>query len=709
MSGAVIAAALCAAAAPPQPTNDVIRTAAELSAAFAKRGTADLRFELCATIISSVSPSQAGRFSRFFVMDESGGASLWDARDAPQPGFTTGDVAVVKGELRAINAHDKANSLVMADCTSIETLSHGSMPDPVRISADDLDRSDILNTPVILEGILLEARQDEIDPYFFMLVIDCSKCMVYASVVSPSMNRPVDELRKSVGATVELTGIPYLHIGLRRHNRRWFHLDGDDAVRILKPPSGDLFRAPKIDRSDTLSPEAVAALGRRRATGHVLAVWNDDTLLMQTDAGEPMKVSVVTSLPAVGDSIEAVGYAETDLFHVNLASAIWRPADLPHLPPEAPEHISVTELFEDGSGGRKIAVGYHGRTVHIEGIAQGIASNGRSGGRLLVASKGYTVAVDFSKGADAADRIASGSLVSVTGVCIVETETWNRHSTLPKTHGLFIAMRSPDDIAVISAPPWWTPGRFTAVAASLLVLLMAVLVWNNSLRLMAEKRGKALASEEMDRLEADLKASERTRLSAELHDSIAQNLSGVSMEMDAALNGDETLPPVAEQHLIRASRTLDSCRVELRNCIWDLRSHALDEPDMNSAIHIALGPTIGKTRLSVRFDVPRSQLSENTARIILNIVRELASNAVRHGHATEIDVSGRLEGDDLHFSVSDSGRGFDPARHPGIAEGHFGLKGIEERVSLLDGEMSIVSAPGKGTTASITLKLPSST
>ena len=92
-------------------------------------------------------------------------------------------------------------------------------------------------------------------------------------------------------------------------------------------------------------------------------------------------------------------------------------------------------------------------------------------------------------------------------------------------------MRSLDDITVISAPPWWTPGKFSAVVASLLALLMAALVWSNSLRRLAEKRGKALAGEELDRLASDLKASERTRLAVELHDSIAQNLSGVSMEI----------------------------------------------------------------------------------------------------------------------------------------------------------------------------------
>ena len=177
------------------------------------------------------------------------------------------------------------------------------------------------------------------------------------------------------------------------------------------------------------------------------------------------------------------------------------------------------------------------------------------------------------------------------------------------------------------------------------------------------------------------------------------------MELDTALNGDENLPPGATQHLSRASKTLDSCRVELRNCIWDLRSRALDEPDMDRAIRVALSPTVGKARLLVRFDVPRSSFDENTARTILNIVRELASNAIRHGHADEIRVAGSLDGDTLRFSVSDDGTGFDPENCPGVMEGHFGLQGIEERVNFFNGEMRIVSSPGKGTQVSIAIEI----
>ena len=86
-------------------------------------------------------------------------------------------------------------------------------------------------------------------------------------------------------------------------------------------------------------------------------------------------------------------------------------------------------------------------------------------------------------------------------------------------------------------------------------------------------------------------------------------------------------------------------------------------------------------------------------------MRELASNAIRHGHANEIRVAGGLDGDMLRFSVCDDGTGFDPERRPGVLEGHFGLKGIEERVSFFNGEMKIESSPGQGTRVAINLKL----
>ena len=157
-----------------------------------------------------------------------------------------------------------------------------------------------------------------------------------------------------------------------------------------------------------------------------------------------------------------------------------------------------------------------------------------------------------------------------------------------------------------------------------------------------------------------------------------------------------------------AAKSLDSCREELRNCLWDLRNQTLEEASMDEAIRQTLKPHIGDANLTVRFSVPREKLSDNTTHSILHIIRELASNAVRHGNATEIKVAGAIENDRLLFSVSDNGCGFNPENRPTVADGHFGLQGIQDRVDAFEGEMTLQSAPGKGTKATISIRLKSS-
>ena len=101
--------------------------------------------------------------------------------------------------------------------------------------------------------------------------------------------------------------------------------------------------------------------------------------------------------------------------------------------------------------------------------------------------------------------------------------------------------------------------------------------------------------------------------------------------------------------------------------------------------------------------MPRTKLTDNTFHAIVRIVRELAVNAVRHGRASRIDVRGSVKDGRLAVSVKDDGSGFDPAKRPGMAEGHFGLSGVEERLRRLGGRMKITSAPGKGTEMEVTI------
>ena len=290
-----------------------------------------------------------------------------------------------------------------------------------------------------------------------------------------------------------------------------------------------------------------------------------------------------------------------------------------------------------------------------------------------------------------------GSVVAVTGVCRFDTSPRQGGYGGLRLDGITVLPRGASDIAVIAPPPWWTPGRLQAAVGSLLALLAGFVVWNRILNRAISRRCRELLRARLAQERADLKTGERTRLAVELHDSLSQNLSGVACQITAACEAILLGPKALRKRLETAGRMLDSCRTELRRCLWDLRGNVLEEPDLSLAIRKTLDPIIGDCRLFVRFPVSRARLTDTTVHTIICIVRELCSNAVRHGHATVVRVAGCADGAMLKFSVEDNGVGFDPTACAGPAEGHFGLEGVRERAGRLCGTVSVASARGQGT------------
>ena len=223
---------------------------------------------------------------------------------------------------------------------------------------------------------------------------------------------------------------------------------------------------------------------------------------------------------------------------------------------------------------------------------------------------------------------------------------------------------------------------------------------------LAERRGRDLLEEQLGNVKSRLKVIERTRIAVELHDALAQSLTGASMEIETAKRRADGLPSEIGHHLDMAIRTLKSCRDELRNCLWDLRNQALEETNLDTAIGLTLMPHVNDTKLSVRFNVPRSRLSDDMTHALLRIIRELVINALRHGRASMVRIAGSMEEDRVLFSVTDNGCGFSPDTCPGVLQGHFGLQGIRERVEKYKGSMTVESVPGKGTKITIVLRAP---
>ena len=386
---------------------------------------------------------------------------------------------------------------------------------------------------------------------------------------------------------------------------------------------------------------------------------------------------------------------------MNLRRVRWRPTAGEPLKVEPPVQVTAASLLGYDPDNRK--TGFHGLAVKLKGIVRGLPPN-EGDGRMILEDGGFLLPVDFSKCSEALAGVTVGCTVEISGVAVTEVENWRPSAMFTQIKDVFVVVTAPDGLAVLSRPSWWTAGRSLTAIGLLLAVILGVTIWNRSLKSLAERRGRELTEETVSRVSSELKVRERTRLAVELHDSIAQNLTGAIMEIRTGVRLENTNLDGMREHLEMAQKTLESCRHELRNCIWDLRNRALEQTDMDKAVRLTVTPQIGTAALAVRFVVPRERISDSTAHAILRIIRELAVNAVRHGHATSIKVAGSVENGKLMFSVSDNGCGFDPASAPGVEAGHFGLQGIRERVAEFDGEMSVESKPGHGSKVTVSIK-----
>ena len=693
-----MATALAVFAAVAATNAAVIRTADDLSVSVYDHAETGRGFAMTATLIHASSIHDG---MRYHVVDSSGAVIVETknfARFLPEP--VPGDMLSISGFID----FGRNSRREYAHCTNIAVISHGPPPKPVETTCAKLLAGEHDFQLVKITAHVRDVVHDDIDPRFAFVVLAGEQATIPMDIAPDRLLHIFGET-SPICAKLEVVGICTASpLAGRRQFGRLLTPSGPDAIRIVEPPPSNPFDAPELGEFRRMQPEQIASLGRHRVTGTVVAVERRRLLIVRTDADKIHNVMLASdNPPPCGARITAVGFPSTDLYRINLAHAIWRRepgaaepyADAAHL-------VDIRRLLYDASGRRRIDAKYHGRSIRLAGTVRALRfADGE--GDLNVECDGHLVNVDASACSSALDGLEPGCKVEVSGVCAMETEKWSPETVFPSITGTTLVMRGPKDIRVTARPPWWTPGRLLAAIGVLLAAIVGILAWNMMLRRVSERRGRELAAEQVAHVESKLKVYERTRLAVELHDALSQNLAGISFEIDAAERLSLSDGRGAQRHLAVASRSLDSCRAELKNCIWDLRSNALEDADMDTAIKRTLAPHVDNGILSVRFNVPRESFTDATAHAVLCIIRELVLNAIRHGEATRVLVAGSIEGGRLLFSVRDNGCGFDLKSAPGPREGHNGLLGIRERVESFNGEFSIESSRGKGTKATVSI------
>ena len=571
----------------------------------------------------------------------------------------------------------------------ITVLSHGSVTARIATPAQ-LGTGQFDYEQVKVSGVVTDAFRDEIDPDVVFVIIEAGGAKTISTFRDYGKVAAAD-FESLIDTAVSATGMCVTHYMDGRHNMdRFLWLTGFGEIRRITDSAHGGLHAEFPHRE--------------KVSGTVVACWNDRELYLRTDTGRRIRVRLMPGAkpPKAGHRVTVLGFLRKNVFFSRLVNAICMEESPETEMPEQPVALVPQDILSDGQGRMRIDPSYDGRLIRIIGTLLDVSRIGTPSGKLILGCKG--VPINISVGTMPPPEL--GSVLEISGVCTITYDADEANNDFVRLNGFDVIVRTPADIRIVSTPPWWTTGRLAAAVAFLLAAIAAMFVWNRLLNARAERRGQELLKERIELVESELRVEERTRLAVELHDSIAQNIMGVSLQLDTAKKFVQQNAPSALQHLDIASRALESCHAELRACIWDLRNLALEEKDLNEAIRRTVSQHLDGATLTVRFNVPRDRLTDNTTHALLRIIRELVTNAVRHGKARAIKVAGAIENGWLLFSVSDDGVGFDTNHHPGMAQGHFGLQGIRERIRGFNGKMDIDSKPGKGTHVQIAITMP---
>lgn len=199
---------------------------------------------------------------------------------------------------------------------------------------------------------------------------------------------------------------------------------------------------------------------------------------------------------------------------------------------------------------------------------------------------------------------------------------------------------------------------------------------------------------------------ERNRLAREIHDTLAQGLTAIALQLETAdalleLNSDAAKVRQSVHQALECAR--DNLE-EARRSVLDLRAAPLEGHTLGEALAKLAHDNQRKGKLAIHFEeVGSGRLLPARVEIgLYRVAQEALTNAKRHAHASTITIQLIVTPEQIQMTIEDDGCGFDPTNIP---EGHYGLIGLNERVRLMGGTVKICSGPDEGARFEITVPL----
>lgn len=627
-------------------------------------------------------------YSRF-IQDSTAGIYLQFPTNATPPSLISGQIVEVQG---TVNPGEYA-PVVMVDTVSV--LGQASLPEPKRVTYEELASGAEDSQFVAIEGIVHTWEELPTGGYYRVdIATGGGRVTVFvprAAVPHPESLPDCQVLVRGVGSTKF------------NHQRQLF------ALRLMVPRPEDFI----VEKSTQADPYAIpvhpiASLlrftprdtyGHRvRVAGTVVYYQPGERLFLQ-DSNHGVEVQTPELVPLqLGDRAEALGFARQGDYTPLLQDAVFRRTGSG--PPLAPADLSLDEVLKGDHDSQLIRVTARLLERALQGPAQ----------RLVLQTSNLVFEATLNQGTNEAaqPQIANGSVVAVTGVCRIDPGDWEPGANW-RAKSFSVLLRSPDDIQLLEAPPWWTLRKVLWILGLLGFVLLAAFAWVGVLQRQVTERTRELAEQIQQRELADRRREieqERARLAQDLHDDLGSRLTEVNM-LSTLVRSHTTSPEEKERYLREMTETARHMVTSLDEIVWAVSPRN----DTTASLASYFGAYAQRLLdiasiacgLEIAEDLPLHPLDPKFRQELFYAFKEALTNVVRHAVATRVCLRMSVTDGLLIVEVADNGHGFRPGPHPA---GEDGLKNMNDRLQSLGGRCEIVTEPGQGTTVRFRAPLP---